>query len=208
MDRVSPDLLGPVPVMLAAPSDLVVGDALGGVPLPVQVTVLALMVGTAVWTAARPGRARAVAFAACAVVWVRANQHLEGAVLLRLSQDHGVTVADLLPPALLALVLARVAPRRTGRVVRHARGRTDGPAEVGVVSGSQPPGTACDLADPGHRYHMERFPPTSPRPSRCRCAVSASRPEPPTPTSTRSASMPGWDRGSSRRRRATSRASR
>jgi hypothetical protein len=102
---------------LSAITDLVMGDAMGQVSLAVQAFVGLLMIGCAVWTALRPGRTRAVAFVACAVVWARANHGLEGFVLVTVSPEHGLTVADLLPPALLALVLARLAV--TGRGVRE-----------------------------------------------------------------------------------------
>jgi len=46
----------------------------------------------------------AVGLAAAAGVWVLANGPVEGRVLLVLSPEHGVTVADL--PALAALIVA------------------------------------------------------------------------------------------------------
>jgi hypothetical protein len=93
-------------------ADLVVGDALGRLPLTVQVGVLLLLLATGVWAARRPDPASLVAFVACALVWARANQALEGAVLITLSPEHGLTVPDLLPPALTALILARSAGGR------------------------------------------------------------------------------------------------
>jgi hypothetical protein len=116
------DAFGMDAATLTALAELTVGDALGRLPLATQVFVGVLLVATALWTAARPGRTRAVAFGACALVWARANQGLEGFVLLTLSPGHGLTLADLLPPALLALVLARraeLSPRRA----RAAAGR-------------------------------------------------------------------------------------
>jgi hypothetical protein len=80
-----------------------------------------------VWTARRPGWTRAAAFVACTVVWARANHGLEGFVLLTVTPEHGLTVADLLPPALLALVLARLAVGGGGRLrplARHSAGST------------------------------------------------------------------------------------
>jgi len=110
---------------LNALTELIVGDALGQVPLGVAALVGVLMLGTAVWTAHRPDTVRAVAFLACAVVWARADQGLEGAVLVALSPEHGLTLADLLPPALLALVLARRAElaRRPGLPAVTPEGR-------------------------------------------------------------------------------------
>lgn len=101
--------VAPDQASLTALTDLVVGDAMGQLSLIVQAFVGLLMIGTAVWTARRPGRTRAVAFLACTVVWARANHGLEGFVLVTVTPEHGLTVADLLPPALLALVLARLA---------------------------------------------------------------------------------------------------
>jgi hypothetical protein len=92
---------------VTALTELTVGDALGQVPLVVQTLVGVLLVATAVWTALRPDLTRAAAFVSCAAIWVRANQGLEGFVLVTVSPKHGLTLADLLPPALLALVLAR-----------------------------------------------------------------------------------------------------
>lgn len=110
------------PATLTALKAMTVGDALGQVPLPVQALVGALMIVSAVWTARRPGWVRAVALVASTAMWARANQGLEGTVLLTLSRDHGLTTADLLPPALLALVLAHVARGRSRRVFsRSAR---------------------------------------------------------------------------------------
>lgn len=100
------------PVTWHALSALVVGDALGQVPLPVQAAVLVLMIGTAAWAATRRRAAALLAFVACALVWARANQGMEGAVLVTVSPEHGLTLADLLPPALTALVLARTAASR------------------------------------------------------------------------------------------------
>jgi hypothetical protein len=109
------------PASLTALTDLVVGDALGQVSLAVQAFVGLLMIGTAAWTARRPGWTRAAAFVACTLVWARANHGLEGFVLVTVTPEHGLTVADLLPPALLALVLARLAGVGDRRApARHA----------------------------------------------------------------------------------------
>ena len=104
---------------LTALTDLAVGDALGRVALPVQALVGLLMIGTAAWTALSPGWTRATAFVVCTVMWARANQGLEGSVLWTVTPEHGLTVADLLPPALLALVLIRIVVSTGGHRARH-----------------------------------------------------------------------------------------
>lgn len=119
---------------LTALREMTVGDALGRVPLPVQALVAGLLTGTAAWTAVRPRPLPAVAFTACALMWARANQRLEGPVLVTFAPGHGLVVADLLPPVLLALVLARVAAgrRRAARCDGRDAGR---PAVAGVPRG-------------------------------------------------------------------------
>jgi hypothetical protein len=126
---------------LSALAELVVGDALGRVSLPLQGLVGVLMLGTALWTAARPGWTRMAAFTACVLVWSRANQGLEGFVLLSVTPDHGLTVADLLPPALLALVLVRV-PGTGSR--RRGLGRAGEPPRSSLRDGR------VDLSSPDH----------------------------------------------------------
>jgi hypothetical protein len=91
----------------SAVSDVVIGDALGALPLKVQCAVLALTVVTAVWVYRRPGVLPILGFAVCVLVWERANQRLEGAVLLTFAPSRGLTVADLLPPALVASILVK-----------------------------------------------------------------------------------------------------
>jgi hypothetical protein len=89
----------------AALAAMVVGDALGATPLPLQGAVLILMAGCAVWATLRPvGAAAVVAFLACALIWSRANQALEGPILFTLTPEHGITTADLWPPALAGLL--------------------------------------------------------------------------------------------------------
>ncbi len=104
---------GALDATLAAVSSMVVGDALGDLPAEVQAGVLALALASAAW-ARRGGRLRVLALCACCLMWSRANHAFEGAVLHTFSHDHGLTVADLVPPALVAWVsLARRHPPRT-----------------------------------------------------------------------------------------------
>lgn len=79
---------------------MVVGDALGAVPGDVQLVVLGLLIGTAIWAAVRCTPSAVVAFVACAAMWSRANQAWEGSVLWTLTPEHGITTADLWPPLL------------------------------------------------------------------------------------------------------------
>jgi hypothetical protein len=103
--------------------DMVIGDALGAVPLGTQFTVLLLMIGCALWASQRTSPLAVLAFVACAAMWSRANQALEGAILLSLNHEHGITTADLWPPALAALVIAR---HQRGRWREGLRGKESG----------------------------------------------------------------------------------
>lgn len=123
-------------------ADLVVGDAMGRLPLTVQVGVLLLLLATGVWAARRPDAASLVAFIACSLVWARANQAMEGAVLITLSPEHGLTIADLLPPALAALIVAR--HRATGGQASSRRSaRVGHAATVRRAWSSRPGGTTA-----------------------------------------------------------------
>lgn len=73
------------------------------------VALLALLV-----TARRTGVGGAVALLAVSVLWILVNQPLEGPVLLRISQSHGFTTADV-----LAVIGGGVAVLR----LWHLRGR-------------------------------------------------------------------------------------
>lgn len=123
----------------AAADAMVVGDALGGIPRAYQLLVLGLMVGSALWSLVRASGPAHLAFVACALMWSRANQAFEVAVLWTFSAGHGLTVADLWPP-LLALAIAgrRLASSRVGRW-----GSPAGPVPVraaGQVAGAGSPG--------------------------------------------------------------------
>jgi hypothetical protein len=90
------------------------------VGLPEQCVVLGLMLGCTAWAVARTGWLPLVGLGACVLVWARANSLLEGAVLVRLGPGHGLTLADVLVPALLGAVLLardrRQARARAGSV--------------------------------------------------------------------------------------------
>jgi len=110
---------GALDATLAAVSSMVVGDALGDLPAEVQAGVLALALVSAAW-ARRGGRLRVLALGACCLMWSRANHAFEGAVLHTVSHDHGLTVADLVPPALVAWV--SLARRRLSRPLADGGG--------------------------------------------------------------------------------------
>jgi hypothetical protein len=136
---------------LSALRDVLIGDALGGLPLAVQAGVATLLVGTGLWAAHRPGRIRLIALLACAAVWTRANQRLEGAILVTVAPSRGLTVADLLPPAVLLLVAVR--RRSLPSVVvgpvsaeRAAAGSTVTPARRGATAVPSPEASAADPA--------------------------------------------------------------
>ena len=82
-------------------------EALTRVSLPGQVAVLILLLGCAAWAVLRPGPLPVVGLAGCAAVWLRANSHLEGVVLLSFGPGRGLTLADLLVPALGCGILLR-----------------------------------------------------------------------------------------------------
>ena len=97
---------------LAALDAMIVGDALGDVPAPVQAAVLALLVGTALWALHRPAALRVAAFVVCALMWSRANHAYEGQILVVFTADHGLTTADLVPSGLALAILLRGWPTR------------------------------------------------------------------------------------------------
>ena len=76
---------------------------------------------------------------AALVAWLAVNKPLEGPVLLGISEDHGVTLADVLvvPPAVLCLAVAARAS------VRWSRRRRTSP------TGSATPGRHREPADRG-----------------------------------------------------------
>ena len=106
------------PATVTALNAVVIEDAMGALPMWMQAVVLTLLVATGFWVAWRPSGAGVVAFVACALVWARADQRLEGAILITVAPGRGLTVADLVAPALTAWILTQVA-----RIRRIARGQ-------------------------------------------------------------------------------------
>jgi hypothetical protein len=77
-------------------------------PLPFElagaaamVTLLVMLVSAG--TSDRTGRTGAAVLAVASVVWFFVNRPMEGSVLVRLSEDHGITAADLVGLAGLAI---------------------------------------------------------------------------------------------------------
>ena len=87
-------------------------EALTQVSLPGQIVVLVLMLGCGGWAALRPGVLPLIGLGACAALWLRANSQLEGVVLVTITPEHGLTLADLLVPALGCATLLRRAATR------------------------------------------------------------------------------------------------
>lgn len=79
---------------------------------------LALLAASAVWAARGPRTPRLAAFAAAGLLWLLANNPVEGAVLLVVTADHGLTVADLLLPVAACPVLAAWVRQRRARDAR------------------------------------------------------------------------------------------
>ena len=82
----------------------------------VPVVLLVVLVGltlVALRARGRAGRAAAVLLLPMAAAWVLFNGPLEGAVLLTLTRDHGLTVSDLL--AVVAVLVALVVLLRRRR---------------------------------------------------------------------------------------------
>jgi hypothetical protein len=146
------------PGLVTAAADA--SEVLAQVGLSGQLTVLALMLGSTIWAAVRPGPAASVSLLLCAAVWSRANSQLEGRILVTFTATHGLTLADLLVPALLGLVLTHgtggganrsAAPEESGmldqdRAARPRKGRagvdhaTAGPVPAETPGGGLPAG--------------------------------------------------------------------
>ena len=77
--------------------------------------VLTAVVLVGVALLARPAWSLVGLLAALAVVWLPVNQPVEGAVLLSLTDEHGLTVADLLVPVILAVLALSVVRLRSRR---------------------------------------------------------------------------------------------
>lgn len=80
------------------------------------VTLLVMLVSAG--TADRTGRVGAAVLAVVSVVWFFVNKPMEGAVLVTLSADHGVTAADLAGVAGLGLAGWRYQVWRRSRAPR------------------------------------------------------------------------------------------
>ncbi|MFI7589185.1 hypothetical protein ACIB24_19140 [Spongisporangium articulatum] len=124
-----------------------IGHTLTLVPTSGQVVVLALMLGCGIWAARAKTRLAFVALGACLLFWLRANSHLEGTVLISFSPAHGLTLADLLVPLVVAFVLKgqterRKRDRRTDGRVGGRRATDPQPAEA---VGEQPVEQAGDV---------------------------------------------------------------
>jgi hypothetical protein len=134
-------------------------EALTQVSLPGQLAVLALMLGCGIWVAVRPDAASGLGLALCAAVWLRANSRLEGRILITLDPAHGLTLADLLVPALFGLALLRVqasnrcADLRESGMLEHDRAARPrkGRADVEDPSGGPIPATASGGGLPAGR---------------------------------------------------------
>lgn len=97
--------------------------------LLVVVTVIARLLRAASHPGSGPPRfSAALGLVALGGMWMLANQSVEGAVLLTLAEDRGVTVADL-PAVALFLAAAAVAawprPRAGGTLARSQHGRRE-----------------------------------------------------------------------------------
>lgn len=62
-----------------------------------------LLFAAALWALLRPGVRAAVGCAVAAIAWVVWNGPIEGAVLVSITPDHGVTESDLLGAAALLI---------------------------------------------------------------------------------------------------------
>jgi hypothetical protein len=75
------------------------------------------------WCAAKPNRWSILAVLTSALIWPFVNEPLEGNILLKLSNSHGITVSDLL--SVLAVVIALVQGIRIRRARRRAQPATE-----------------------------------------------------------------------------------
>ena len=80
------------------------------------------------WCAAKPNRWSILAVLTSALIWPFVNGPLEGNILLKLSDSHGITVSDLL--SVLAVVVALV----QGIRIRRARRRSQPTTERGNIT--------------------------------------------------------------------------
>jgi len=75
------------------------------------------------WCAAKPNRWSILAVLTSALIWPFVNGPLEGNILLKLSDSHGITVSDLL--SVLAVVVALVQGIRIRRARRRSQPATE-----------------------------------------------------------------------------------
>ena len=85
---------------------------LTGTSLHDQLVLLGVMLGCTLWAMRRPRTPALVATLGCALLWSRANTRMEGRILVVISPGHGLTLADMLLPALAALLVLRWAADR------------------------------------------------------------------------------------------------
>ena len=76
--------------------------------LNAAIAAIVVLLAVTVWAALRPGLLSYAVLAAAVVAWLIANKPVEGPVLLTISLDHGLTLADLAAlPCVLAVLLVR-----------------------------------------------------------------------------------------------------
>jgi hypothetical protein len=105
---------------------------LSAVDVRTMLAVHALLVASACWLAFSRGRRRTVlawtAVLGCSLTWFAVNNRWEGRTLYTVTPTHGLTEADLMVPALIAVALAIRLLRFVGRawLARRAQRRADG----------------------------------------------------------------------------------
>jgi hypothetical protein len=71
------------------------------------VVALNALFASLVWCVVAPHRVSLTALVVCAVVWPFVNGPLEGHILWRIDEQHGITVSDLLSVAALAVAAVK-----------------------------------------------------------------------------------------------------
>jgi hypothetical protein len=109
---------------------------LAGVSVQTMLAVHALLILSACWLAFSRGRWRpilaGIAVVSCSVVWFGVNGRWEGRTLYIVSPTHGVTQADLVAPACIAIAFVVRGLRYLGRawLQRREQRRRDGVTTV------------------------------------------------------------------------------